>query len=63
LNSSKPRNEQIKGKAKNKDNKETLVLKTIQRKKRKGGVREDIKGEKDINKKKEEEYKPKLKPL
>jgi hypothetical protein len=58
LNSSKPRNEQIKGKAKNKDNKETLVIK-----KRKGGVREDIKGEKDINKKKEEEYKPKLKPL
>jgi hypothetical protein len=62
-NSSKPWNEQVKGKAKNKDNEETLVLKTIQRKKRKGGAREDIKGEKDIDKKKEEEHKPKLKPL
>lgn len=48
---------------KDKDNKETLALKIIQRKKRKGGARENIKREKDPDKKEEEEYKPKLKPL
>ena len=33
------------------------------RKKRKEEAREDVKGEKDTDKKEEEEYKPKLKPL
>jgi hypothetical protein len=59
----KIRNEHIKRKAKDKDNKETLALKTTQRKKRKGGIREDVKGEKDIDKKEKEKHKPKLKPL
>lgn len=62
-NSSKLRNEQVKRKAKDEDNEETLALKTTQRKKRKGGTREDVKGEKDTDKKEEEEHKPKIKPL